>query len=60
MARRGISESVIQYGIRLNSSKSVLMVTEDLAEAERVLDMVGHGLLISRRVTYGPWIDVES
>jgi hypothetical protein len=36
------------------------MLTEDLAEAERTLDMVGHGRLISRRVTYGPWIDVES
>jgi hypothetical protein len=30
MARRGIGESVIQYGIRLNGSKSVLMVTETL------------------------------
>jgi hypothetical protein len=31
------------------------MVTEDLAKAERALDMVGHGRLITRRVTYGPW-----
>jgi hypothetical protein len=60
MAGRGIGMSVIQYGIRLNGSKSVLMVTEDLAEAERTLDMVGHARLITRRVTYGPWMDVES
>jgi hypothetical protein len=35
-------------------------VTEDLAEAEHLLDMVGQGRLIERTITYGPWQLVDA
>ena len=55
MASNGIAERVVQYGIRTPSSKTILMVTEDLAEAECLLDMLGQGQLIERTIRYGSW-----
>lgn len=56
---RGV-QHVVQYGIQTSHSKTILMVTENLAEAERMLDMVGEGRLIARTIRYGPWKVVET
>jgi hypothetical protein len=47
--------SVVQYGIRTPRSKSVSMVTEVLAEATHLLDIVGDGEIVERTVHYGSW-----
>jgi hypothetical protein len=59
MPRRNVAESFVQYGLQMASSKTILMVTEDLAEAERMLDLIGDGRVISRTVSYSQWRPVE-
>jgi len=59
MPTRERAEKVVEYGIRTPHSKTTLMLTEDLAEAERTLDMLGQGTLIERTVSYGPWHQVD-
>jgi uncharacterized phage-associated protein len=51
---------VAEYGVQTSHSKTILTVTEDLAEAERTLDMLGQGRLVQRTVTYSPWIAAEA
>lgn len=51
--------SVVQYGIQTPHSKTILMVTEDPAEARHMLEMIGEGRLISRTIRYGPWHIVD-
>lgn len=46
---------MVQYGIQTPTSKTILMLTEDRDEAERMLDMVGEGTIIKRTVVFGPW-----
>lgn len=53
-------QRLVQYAIQTHNSKSVLMVTEDRSEAERLLDMIGQGRLLTRTITYGPWRDVPA
>jgi hypothetical protein len=53
-----IEGTVVQYGIETPTSRTVLMVTEDRGEAERMLDMLGRGRLIVRTVSYSRWRDV--
>jgi len=60
MATDRIAERLVQYGIQTAHTKTILMVTEDLAEAEHLLDMVGQGRLIERTITYGPWQLVDA
>ncbi len=62
MAARDTAATVTEYGIQTPNSKTILMVTEDLHEAERTLDLIGEGRLITRVVSYGPWraLDNES
>jgi hypothetical protein len=55
MAKGGRAERHIQYGIQTPNSNTILMVTEDLAEAEQMLDMVGQGRLTVRTISYGRW-----
>ncbi|WP_319453501.1 MULTISPECIES: hypothetical protein [unclassified Mycobacterium] len=55
MARSGTAERHVQYGIQTPNSNTILMVTEDLAEAEHMLDMVGEGRLTVRTISYGRW-----
>lgn len=55
MARGGIAERRVQYGIQTPNSNTILMVTEDLAEAEQTLEMVGQGRLTMRTISYGRW-----
>ena len=50
----------VEYGVQTSNSKTILTVTEDLAEAERTLDMLGQGRLLKRTVSYSPWIAVEA
>jgi hypothetical protein len=59
MPRRNVAESFVQYGLQMASSNTILMVTEDLAEAERMLDLIGDGRVIARTVSYSRWYPVE-
>jgi hypothetical protein len=60
MAKRGIAERCVQYGIQTPNSKSILMVTDDLAEAEHMLDVIGQGRLTVRTISYGRWRELDS
>jgi hypothetical protein len=55
MATRDGEEVYTEYGIRAPGSKSIFMVTQDLTEAERMLDLVGAGQIFMRTVHYGAW-----
>jgi ABC-type proline/glycine betaine transport system ATPase subunit len=59
MTRRNVAESFVQYGLQTNNSKTILMVTEDLDEATRMLDLFGEGRIIARTVSYSQWRPVE-
>lgn len=59
MSARNATVTVVQYGIQTPNSKTILVVTEDLTEAESTLDMLGSGTLIRRTVRYSPWRRVE-
>ena len=59
MPRRNVAESFVQYGIQTTNSKTILMVTEDLDEAARMLDLIGEGRVIARTVSYSQWQEVE-
>lgn len=58
MARRDFSASIVEYGIQTSNGKTIPMVTEDRAEAERTLNLLGEGRLIRRTVYYTPWVTV--
>jgi hypothetical protein len=49
MAIRDGTKFTVEYGIQTPTSKTILVVTEDLEEAQRTLDMIGDGRLIQRR-----------
>lgn len=53
-------QRVVQYGIQTPHSKTILMVTEDRNEAQRMLDMVGEGRLITRTIRFGSWTQVDA
>ena len=55
MARRNDTKIVVEFGVQTPNSRTVLMVTQDLAEAEQVLDLLGGGQLVRRAVSYSPW-----
>jgi hypothetical protein len=57
--REAAVKTVVEYGIQTQNSKTILVVTEDLGEAESTLDMLGSGTLIKRTVRYGPWRSVH-
>jgi hypothetical protein len=59
MTTRGATVTVVEYGIQTPSSKTILVVTEDLSEAVSTLNMLGSGTLIRRTVRYSPWRAVE-
>ena len=59
MAERDLATCITEYGVRTVSSNTILVVTLDLAEAERMLDMIGGGRLLQRTVRYSPWIAVD-
>ena len=48
----------MQYGVVSPRSRTILAVTEDYAEAEHTLDLIGEGRLVRRTVTYGWWADI--
>jgi hypothetical protein len=50
------STSTVQYGVQSANGNTVLMVTEDLAEAERTLDIIGGGRVLQRIVSQTSWI----
>lgn len=56
---RNMGKSVIEYGIQTATSKSILVITSDLADAHRTLDMIGDGRLVCRTVTYSRWRQVD-
>jgi hypothetical protein len=58
VGKRGIAGSVIEYGVQTTGSKTVLTVTQDEAEAEQMLDLLGEGWLVQRTVYYSPWVTV--
>jgi hypothetical protein len=60
MPNRNVAESFVQYGIQTSTSKTILMVTEDPAEADRMLDLIGDGRLVARTVSYSHWRPVET
>jgi hypothetical protein len=59
MSSRKVAQSFVQYGIQTPNSKTILMVTEDLAEAKHTLDQIGGGNLIARTVSYSHWRSVD-
>jgi hypothetical protein len=59
MTTRDAAVTVVQFGIQTPNSKTILMVTEDLSEAQSTIDMLGSGTLIKRTVRYSPWRPVE-
>lgn len=60
MATDGKAKRLVEYGIQVPNSKTILMVTDNLADAERMLDMIGQGRLVERTISYGPWRVVDS
>ena len=60
MSTRDIEERVVQYGVRTAQSRTVLVLTDSRAEAERALDMFGEGMLIERTVSYSRWRAAEA
>ena len=59
MARREDRNTVVEFGVQTPNSRTVLTVTQDLAEAEHMLDMLGGGRLVRRSVSYSSWRPVE-
>lgn len=57
---RDVAETVTEYGIQTFNSKQILVITEDLPDAERMLDMLGDGRLLTRTVTYGAWRPLDA
>ena len=55
-----MGDTVIEYGIQTANSKSILVITSDLADAHRTLDMIGDGRLVRRTVSYSRWQDVDT
>ena len=60
MIARNIGDTVIEYGIQTANSKSILVITTDLDDAHRTLDMIGDGRLLCRTVSYSRWEEVET
>ena len=60
MPNRNVAESFVQYGIQAANSKTILMVTEDPEEADRMLDLLGEGRLITRTISYTHWGPVDA
>ena len=58
MARRGVAGSIVEYGIQTLNGKTILMLANDLTEAEHTLDLIGEGRLVQRTVRYSPWVTV--
>lgn len=54
------AEATVEYGIRLEGSTTILMVTDDFGEAQQALDMVGHGTLMRRTVWRSPWAAAQT
>ena len=48
----------MEYGVVSLTSRTILAVTEDYAEAEHTLELIGEGRLVRRTVTYGSWADI--
>ena len=60
MSRRDDAEGTVEFGIQTLTSRTVLMVTHDLAEAENVLALLGGGSLVRRTVSFSPWRPVAT
>ncbi|MCW2587660.1 MAG: hypothetical protein JWQ86_87 [Mycobacterium sp.] len=52
--------SKVEYGVQTPSSSTVAMVTDQIEEAEHMLDLIGAGRIMQRTVSYGPWSAVEN
>jgi ABC-type proline/glycine betaine transport system ATPase subunit len=59
MAIRDGTKFTVEYGIQTPTSKTILVVTEDLEEAQRTLDMIGT-VASSSAVSYSPWVEVDA
>jgi hypothetical protein len=60
VGKRDVVRTAVEYGVLALASRTVLTVTEDYAEAEHTLDLIGEGRLVRRTVTYGSWIDIPA
>jgi hypothetical protein len=58
VSRRDVARCTVEYGVVSLTSRTILTVTEDYAEAEHTLDLIGEGRLVRRTVTYGSWADI--
>lgn len=47
--------SVAQYGVQTPNSSTILIVTDDRAEAEHALEWIADGRVVHRTITYGDW-----
>jgi hypothetical protein len=52
--------SKVEFGVQTPNSNTVAMVTDQIEEAEHMLDLVGTGRIVRRTVSYGPWSGVET
>jgi hypothetical protein len=60
MSSRNVEETVVQYGVRTANSKTILVLADSRAEAERALDMLGEGVVIERTLSYSRWRTVKA
>lgn len=51
--------SIVEYGVQTPMSRTVVLLTDHLEEAEHMLDLVGEGRIVRRTVRYGPWRSVD-
>jgi hypothetical protein len=60
MPSSNVAVCITEYGVQTANSKTILTVTQELAEAERTLDLIGEGRLLKRTVRYSPWTAVDA
>lgn len=55
MSNPSTDSSITQYGVQTPSSSTVLIVTDDRAEAESALEWIADGRVVHRTITSGGW-----
>jgi hypothetical protein len=53
------SDVRVEYGVQTLTSRTVVLVTDEIEEAQHMLDLVGEGRVVRRTVRYGPWRSVD-
>jgi hypothetical protein len=53
------ARTVIEYGVETANGRTVLLVTDEVDEAQKILEVVGEGRILQRTVQYGRWHPVD-